>query len=54
VWYRLRVLTITHRAIITFGLSAAFVLSAHAQAANESLGPADSEGKVKGTPLLAE
>jgi hypothetical protein len=27
---------------------------AHAQAANESLGPADSHGKVKGTPLLAE
>lgn len=26
----------------------------HAQAANESLGPADSHGKVKGTPLLAE
>lgn len=28
--------------------------SAVAQAANESLGPADSHGKVKGTPLLAE
>src|SRR5580698_2647200 len=29
-------------------------VTVHAQAANESLGPADSHGKVKGTPLLAE
>lgn len=35
---------------LQFGASAVL----HAQAANESLGPADSHGKVKGTPLLAE
>jgi hypothetical protein len=29
-------------------------IASNAQAANESLGPADSHGKVKGTPLLAE
>jgi hypothetical protein len=54
VCYLLRVLTITHRPIATFALAAAFTLTAAAQAANESLGPADSHGKVKGTPLLAE
>jgi len=54
VCYLLWVLTITHRAIATFALAGFFTLSAAAQAANESLGPADSHGKVKGTPLLAE
>ncbi len=58
--YLLLVLTITHSALLPrlrlFSLSAAlgFTLSAAGQAANESLGPADSHGKVKGTPLLAE
>lgn len=52
--YLLWVLTITHRAAATFALAALVTLAAAAQAANESLGPADSHGKVKGTPLLAE
>jgi len=52
--YLLRVLTITHRAVARFAFAVLFTLSAAAQAANESLGPADSHGKVKGTPLLAE
>jgi len=52
--YLLWVLTITHRAVATFAFATLFTLSAAAQAANESLGPADSHGKVKGTPLLAE
>jgi Domain of unknown function (DUF4962)/Heparinase II/III-like protein len=54
VCYLLWVLTITHRVVATFAFAALFTLSAAAQAANESLGPADSHGKVKGTPLLAE
>jgi hypothetical protein len=54
VCYLRWVLTITHRAAATFAFATLFTLSAAAQAANESLGPADSHGKVKGTPLLAE
>ncbi|HEY4356187.1 MAG TPA: DUF4962 domain-containing protein [Acidobacteriaceae bacterium] len=37
--------------LLVFGC---FSANLAAQAANESLGPADSHGKVKGTPLLAE
>ena len=55
-------LTITHRSLRTHPLSvltlaAALLASSpalHAQSATESLGPADSHGKVKGTPLLQE
>ncbi len=60
MWYGLRVLTITHRARrrLSLFLSAtiffAAALPAAAQSATESLGPADSHGKVRGTPLLAE
>lgn len=54
--YRPRVITITHRAVASFALTLSLAIpsAAHAQAANESLGAADSHGKVKGTPLLAE
>jgi len=42
--------------IASFGVLLLLALAAEAgaQAANESLGPADSHGKVKGTPLVAE
>jgi hypothetical protein len=48
------VLTITHRSLAAFALTLGLASSAAAQAANESLGLADSHGKYKGTPLLAE
>src|ERR1700753_3501693 len=70
LWYRLGVITLPHavdawqprsfrRGISAATLAVALLLSCSAsrlaaQAANESLGPTDSHGKVKGTPLLAE
>src|SRR5438093_1330770 len=66
VCYLLWVITITYQsalrgvcpryaaAVACLGLGLSCATAVHAQAANESLGPADSHGKVKGTPLVAE